>query len=177
MALYSRPTDYVKTFTARNCSFRLARIENTALFSSSKAKCMPVTPTPLAHLIAASVWARWPSGEVRRASDAHCPVQRFRSSGSLAGMGIQPTPSQAIGQRHNSTGTVRGPGFPGCAVTTTLVSEWPSGCSAPKRCGPDHFAPRRCQRSKEVAPNGMSCRADRPMRSHHIWRIDRFSSK
>jgi len=84
MALYSRPTYYVKTFTARNCSFRPRPDRKRRALSGFKAKCMPVTPTSLADP------GRW----FRCGLDGHrggsarigcaLPCSAFRSSGSLS---------------------------------------------------------------------------------------------
>lgn len=106
MALYSRPTYYVKTFTARNCSFRPHADRKHRALNYSKAKCMPVTPTSLAHVslkFGVGSMALW-GGSAR--IGCALPCSAFRSCGGpsarlLAGMGIQPTPSEAIGQRHS----------------------------------------------------------------------------
>jgi hypothetical protein len=114
---------------------RLTRIENTALFVTPKQNvCLSrLRPWLIWSLI--SVWGSMALREVRRASDAHCPVQRSGLRGACptnarrkegdpqrpqvgelysdrlpAGMGIQPTPSEAIGQRRKKIGDSAGSG-------------------------------------------------------------------
>lgn len=93
MALYSRPDYYVKTFTARNCSFASLAIETAAPLNLIESGPRPFQcerkqnvclsrPRPCWSKSLISVWAQWPSGG--SALRYALPFSAFR---------VQPTPS------------------------------------------------------------------------------------